>query len=101
MKEDSESAWESNPPATLVTPPTRFEDEGHHRATSALARKCSSLAIPVNREVPMRRSVLHPLGVEAAWPVDALVCMRTEIVALRLNQVRGQSRAAVGVEVGQ
>jgi hypothetical protein len=33
-----ESAWESNPPATLVTPPTRFEDEGCHRATSALAR---------------------------------------------------------------
>ncbi len=31
-----ESAWESNPPAKLVTPPTRFEDEGDHRATSAL-----------------------------------------------------------------
>jgi hypothetical protein len=33
-----ESAWESNPPTTFVTPPTRFEDEGHHQATSALAR---------------------------------------------------------------
>ena len=32
-----ESAWESNPPAKLVTPPTRFEDEGSHPATSALA----------------------------------------------------------------
>ncbi len=33
-----ESAWESNPPAKLVTPPTRFEDEGSHRATSALEK---------------------------------------------------------------
>jgi len=32
-----ESAWESNPPARLVTPPTGFEDQGSHRATSALA----------------------------------------------------------------
>ena len=31
-----ESAWGSNPPAKLVTPPTRFEDEDSHRATSAL-----------------------------------------------------------------
>lgn len=35
-----ESAWESNPPAKLVTPPIRFEDEGNHRATSALAKHC-------------------------------------------------------------
>ena len=32
-----ESAWESNPPARLVTAPTGFEDQGSHRATSALA----------------------------------------------------------------
>jgi hypothetical protein len=32
----SESAWGSNPPAKLVTPPARFEDEDGHRATSAL-----------------------------------------------------------------
>jgi len=32
-----ESAWESNPPMKLVTPPSRFEDEDSHRATSALA----------------------------------------------------------------
>jgi len=31
-----ESAWESNPPAQLVTTPTGFEDQGSHRATSAL-----------------------------------------------------------------
>jgi DNA invertase Pin-like site-specific DNA recombinase len=36
-----ESAWGSNPPAKLVTPPTRFEDEDGHRAASALARDCS------------------------------------------------------------
>lgn len=28
------NAWESNPPAKLVTPPTRFEDENGHRAAS-------------------------------------------------------------------
>jgi hypothetical protein len=37
----SESAWGSNPPAKLVTPPTRFEDEDDHRAASALARDCT------------------------------------------------------------
>jgi hypothetical protein len=31
-----ESAWGSNPPTRLVTPPTGFEDQGSHRATSAL-----------------------------------------------------------------
>jgi DNA invertase Pin-like site-specific DNA recombinase len=36
-----ESAWGSNPPAKLVTPPTRFEDEDSHRATSALGAHCS------------------------------------------------------------
>jgi hypothetical protein len=33
-----ESAWESNPPAQLVTTPTGFEDQDSHRATSALDR---------------------------------------------------------------
>ncbi len=33
----SESAWESNPPAKLVTPPNRFEDGGQHRPTPTLA----------------------------------------------------------------
>ncbi len=32
-----ESAWESNPPAKFATPPTGFEDQDSHRATSALA----------------------------------------------------------------
>jgi hypothetical protein len=32
----NESAWGSNPPTRLVTPPTGFEDQGSHRATSAL-----------------------------------------------------------------
>jgi len=48
-----ESAWESNPPARLVTPPTGFEDQGSHRATSALAAilaprqaRCQTLALP-------------------------------------------------------
>lgn len=40
----SESAWESNPPAKLVTPPTGFEDQGSHRATSALGADCSHRA---------------------------------------------------------
>ncbi len=31
-----ESAWESNPPARLVTPPNRFEDGGQHRPTPTL-----------------------------------------------------------------
>jgi hypothetical protein len=37
----TESAWESNPPAKLVTPPTGFEDQDSHRATSALVADCS------------------------------------------------------------
>jgi DNA invertase Pin-like site-specific DNA recombinase len=37
----NESAWESNPPAKLVTPPTGFEDQDSHRATSALVADCS------------------------------------------------------------
>ena len=36
----TESAWESNPPARLVTAPTSFEDQDSHRATSALAQDC-------------------------------------------------------------
>lgn len=36
----SESAWESNPPAQLVTALTSFEDQDSHRATSALAEDC-------------------------------------------------------------
>ncbi len=53
---NGESAWESNPPTTLVTPPTRFEDEGHHRATPALARSvpvAESLSIPLTA-IPRR-----------------------------------------------
>ncbi len=40
----SESAWGSNPPARFVTAPTRFEDGGGHRATSALAADCRGQA---------------------------------------------------------
>jgi len=32
----NEGAWESNPPARLVTPPTGFEDRAGHRARSTL-----------------------------------------------------------------
>ncbi len=39
-----ESAWGSNPPAQFVTTPTRFEDEGSHRAASALMADCRSQA---------------------------------------------------------
>jgi DNA invertase Pin-like site-specific DNA recombinase len=39
-----ESAWGSNPPAQFATTPTRFEDEGNHRAASALAADCRSQA---------------------------------------------------------
>lgn len=37
------SAWESNPPAKLVTPLTRFEDEDSHRTTCALTEHCTIL----------------------------------------------------------
>jgi len=37
------SAWESNPPAKLVTPLTRFEDEDSHRTTCALTAYCNTM----------------------------------------------------------
>lgn len=36
VRRSGESAWESNPPARLVTPPNRFEDGDQHRPTPAL-----------------------------------------------------------------
>lgn len=44
-----ESAWGSNPPARLVTAPTGFEDQGSHRATSALGADCSPSCCPCQR----------------------------------------------------
>ena len=49
----SESAWESNPPAELVTPPNRFEDGDQHRPTPALAAHPTGSA--VLRQAPARR----------------------------------------------
>gem|GEM_PF-2405611 len=37
----NEGAWESNPPARLVTPPTGFEDRAGHRARSTLTPSIS------------------------------------------------------------
>ena len=50
-----------------------------------------------------RAAAAGPVGVEelAARLVDALVGVGAEVVALGLEQVRGQAAAAVAVEVGQ
>src|SRR5262249_32594747 len=44
---------------------------------------------------------LEPLGVEDAGLVDALVCVRAEEIALRLQEIRGQPSRPVTVEIGQ
>ena len=44
---------------------------------------------------------LHPLGVKDARFIDALVSMRAEEIALRLQEIRGQPRLAIAVEVGE
>ena len=50
-----------------------------------------------------RASAAGPIGVEefTPWLVHALVGMRTEIVALRLEQVRRKIRGAVTIEETQ
>ena len=44
-------------------------------------------------------TLLAPLGVERTRPVDPLVGVRSEHIALRLDQVRGQSSSAVAIVV--
>src|SRR5437870_2095947 len=47
------------------------------------------------------RLVAHPISVEDPRLVDALVSMGAEEVALRLQQIRWQTRGTITVEVGQ
>src|SRR5438132_12960133 len=44
---------------------------------------------------------LDPFGVKHARFVDTLVSVRAEEIALGLQQVRGQTRRAIAVEVGE
>ena len=43
----------------------------------------------------------HPFGVENPRLVHALVCMRAEEIALRLQQIRRQTRRTIAVEIGE
>src|SRR5207248_8613261 len=45
--------------------------------------------------------ITDPIGVENSRLVDALIGMRAEEVALRLQQIRRQTRGTIAVEVGQ
>lgn len=54
----SESAWESNPPARLVTTPTGFEDQDSHRATSALGAILAPARLAVKPAAPSTSSHL-------------------------------------------
>jgi len=45
--------------------------------------------------------IAHPIGVENSRLVDALVGMRAEEIALRLQQIRRQTRGTIAVEVRQ
>lgn len=45
-------------------------------------------------------NLFHPFGMEHAFLVDTFIGVRTEVVALRLDQVRRQHRGAVAVVVG-
>src|SRR5690606_28068888 len=67
-----ESAWESNPPARLVTPPTGFEDQGSHRATSALAHDCT--------QAPLRCQNKRPQPTQLRPPVTPSRAARSEEV---------------------
>ena len=46
------------------------------------------------------KGLLHPFGMEHAFLVDTFIGVRTEVIALRLDQVRRQHRGAVAVVVG-
>jgi hypothetical protein len=45
--------------------------------------------------------ITDPIGVENSRLVDALIGMRAEEVALRLQQIRRQTRGTIAVEVRQ
>src|SRR5271165_6480969 len=47
------------------------------------------------------RSLLQPLGMVHARFINSLVSMGAEIIALCLEQVRGQALLAIAIEVGQ
>ncbi len=48
-----------------------------------------------------RAAQADPIGMKCSRPIDALIRMRSEIIALGLQQVRRQSLAADGVEICQ
>ncbi|GAB4444914.1 MAG: hypothetical protein OHK0015_46740 [Chloroflexi bacterium OHK40] len=88
-----ESAWESNPPAKLVTPPTGFEDQGSHRATSALAADCSPTPRLCQSGVLLRPRSLasssprfpHSLRTLPVGCIRSLRFLRSSLPALRLR----------------
>ena len=45
--------------------------------------------------------VAHPIGVENSRLIDAFVGVRAKEVALRLQQIRWQTRGTIAVEIGQ
>ena len=47
------------------------------------------------------RLVAHPIGVENSRFIDALVGVRAEEVALRLQQIRRQTCGTIAIKVGQ
>src|SRR6266481_158889 len=47
------------------------------------------------------RLIAHPIGVENSRLVDALVGVCAKEVALRLQQIRRQTRGTIAIEVGQ
>ena len=57
----SESAWGSNPPARLVTPPTYFEDKDSHRAASALGAIVGAEEKTVNKKPIAQHTALWAL----------------------------------------
>src|SRR6516225_11958859 len=44
---------------------------------------------------------LEPLSVKDAGPIGALICMRTEEIALRLQEIRGEASRAITVVIRQ
>src|ERR1035438_4934554 len=109
-------SWESKPlvsamlpsgPGTLYSFPSVSTP-----STSINSRRIRDTSCVISALMPVLNGVRSggdiaaragPVGVEelAARLVDALVGVRAEVVALRLQQVRRQPRAAIAVEEGQ
>src|SRR5271157_3825888 len=61
----------------------------------------SKLKTQNSKHLTPPRSLLQPLGVVHARFINSLVGMGAEIIALCLEQVRGQALLAIAIEVGQ